>query len=65
MPKRKMNNEILVIFYMVITIFFATNDALVKHIYQVLMNAQFSNQIIFKRNLLSNIYRIFLSIKPI
>ena len=52
MPKRKMNNEILGIFYMVIAQFsFATNDALVKHIYQSFDELAVLNQIIFLRGI--------------
>ena len=52
MPKRKMNNEILGILYMVIAQFsFATNDALVKHIYQSFDELAVLNQIIFLRGI--------------
>ena len=59
MPKRKMNNEILGILYMVIAQFsFATNDALVKYIYQSFDELAVLNQIIFLRGICcSNIYR--------
>ena len=65
MPEKKLNNELLGIVYMVIAQFsFATNDALVKHIYQSFDELAVLNQIIFfqKRNLLSEIFiGIFLS----
>lgn len=65
MPKRKMNNEILGILYMVIAQFsFATNDALVKHIYQSFDELAVLNQIIFLRGICCLIFiGIFLSIK--
>ena len=65
MPKRKINNEILGILYMVIAQFsFATNDALVKHIYQSFDELAVLNQIIFLRGICCLIFiGIFLSIK--
>ena len=65
MPKRKMNNEILGILYMVIAQFsFATNDALVKHIYQSFDELAVLNQIIFLRGICCLMFiGIFLSIK--
>ena len=45
---KKTNNELLGIFYMVIAQFsFATNDALIKHIYQSFDELAVLNQIIF------------------
>ena len=61
----KMNNELLGIFYMIIAQFsFATNDALVKHIYQNFDELAVLNQIIFLRGICCLIFiGIFLSFK--
>ena len=49
---KKTNNELLGIFYMVIAQFsFATNDALIKHIYQSFDELTVLNQIIFLRGI--------------
>ena len=63
--KIKLNNEILGIFYMIIAQFsFATNDALVKHIYQSYNELAVLNQIIFLRGICCLIFiGIFLSLK--
>ena len=59
------NNELLGIFYMIVAQFsFATNDALVKHIYQSFDELAVLNQIIFFRGICCLIFiGIFLSIK--
>ena len=61
----KNNNELLGIFYMIIAQFsFATNDALVKHIYQNFDELAVLNQIIFLRGICCLIFiGIFLGIK--
>jgi drug/metabolite transporter (DMT)-like permease len=62
---KKNNNELLGIFYMIIAQFsFATNDALVKHIYQSFHELAVLNQIIFLRGICCLIFiGIFLAIK--
>ena len=63
--KIKLNNELLGILYMIIAQFsFATNDALVKHIYQSYDELAVLNQIIFLRGICCLIFiGIFLSLK--